>query len=80
MKACSDSSVRSRRAGPPLAQHLGQLQPAHEQVVEVPQPVADEGLVGRVQQRPDLGCHDHAVAALLEIAGIDQDADHAQCG
>ena len=44
------------------------------------QPVADEGIIGRVQERPGVGRHDHAVAALLEVAGIDQDADHAKRG
>ena len=44
----------------------------------MPQPVADEGIIGRVQERPGLRCHDHLVAALLEVAGIDQDADHAK--
>ena len=63
-----------------MAQYLGQLQPAHEQVVEVPQPGADKSIVGGVQERPGLRRHDHLIAALLEVTGVDQDADHAKRG
>jgi len=38
-----------------LAQHVGQLQPAHQQVVEVPEPVADEGVIGWVDDPAQQG-------------------------
>ena len=80
MNACSDSwrALEARRAA--VAQHLGQLQPAPEQGVEVSQPVADEGGVGRVQKSSHVGGHDNAVAPPLEIAGVDEHAESRERG
>ena len=69
-------ALEARR--PALSQHLGQLHPAAEEVVEVQQAVADEGVVGGVQERSHVGRHDDAVAPPLEVPGVDEHGDHAQ--
>ncbi len=48
--------------------------------MDVEQAVADEGIVGRVEERSGLRRHDHAIAPLFEVAGIDENANHPSRG